>query len=81
MKQYLGTYELEPGFEIVITMESNQLFSQATGQSKYPLFAESETKFFWKVSDAEIEFVKNDRGAVTHLILHQGTKDIKAPKQ
>lgn len=81
MKRYLGTYELEPGFEIVIMLEGNQLFSQATRQSKYPLFAESETKFFWKVSDAEIEFVRNDKGAVTHLVLHQGSKNIKAPKK
>ncbi len=81
MKQYLGTYELEPGFEMVITLEGDQPMSQATGQSRYPLFAESETKFFWKVSDAEIQFLKNDRGEVTHLILHQGAKDIKAPRR
>ncbi len=84
MKQYPGTYkldELEPGLDLVITLEGNQLISQATGQSKYPLFAESETKFFWKASDAEIEFFKNDKGLVTHLILHQGAKDIKAPRK
>jgi hypothetical protein len=36
------------------------------------LFPESETKFFLKVVDAQVSFVKDDQGAVTHLILHQG---------
>ena len=36
------------------------------------IFAESETKFFLKVVDAQISFTKDDSGAVTGLILHQG---------
>jgi CubicO group peptidase (beta-lactamase class C family) len=80
LAQYTGTYELRPGFDLVITLEGDQLVSQATGQGKIPLFAESETKFFPKVMDAEIEFVKDDKGAVTHLMLHQGPAEIKAPR-
>ena len=30
--------------------------------------------------EAEITFVKDEQGRVTHLILHQGGKDQKAPK-
>src|SRR5882724_484074 len=69
LEAYVGTYELAPTFSIVITLEGNQLVSQATHQSKIPLFAESETKFFPKAFDAEMEFFKNDKGEVTHLIL------------
>lgn len=72
---------MRPGFDLVITLEGDQLVSQATGQGKIPLFAESETKFFPKVMDAEIEFVKDDKGAVTHLMLHQGPAEIKAPRK
>ena len=78
---YDGTYELQPGIEMVMTLEGGQLMTQATGQSKFPLFAESETKFFLKVVDAELEFVKNDKGEVTHLILHQGGQDVKSAKK
>ncbi len=46
-----------------------------------PIFAEAETKFFPKVVDAEIEFFKNEKGQVTHLVLHQGGHDIKALKK
>jgi len=78
LAQYTGTYEMRPGFDLVITLEGGQLVSQATGQDKMPLFAESETKFFPKAIDAEIEFFKDDKGAVTHLVLHQGAAEIKA---
>jgi CubicO group peptidase (beta-lactamase class C family) len=81
LAQYTGTYELRPGFDLVITLEGGQLVSQATGQGKTPLFAESETKFFPKVIDAEIEFGKDDRGVVTYLVLHQGAAEIKAPRK
>lgn len=78
---YVGTYELAPNFQFVITLEGDHLVSQATGQSKIPIFPESETMFFPKVVDAEIEFVKNDKGEVTHLILHQGGRDTKGVKK
>jgi CubicO group peptidase (beta-lactamase class C family) len=81
LEKYVGTYELMPNFDIVVTLEGSQLMSQATGQSKFPMFAESETKFFLKVVDAEVEFFKNDKGDVTHLILHQGGHDVKGTKK
>jgi len=64
-----------------MTVEGGQLMTQATGQPKFPVFAESETKFFLKLVDAQLEFVKNDKGEVTHVILHQGGRDAKAPKK
>ena len=78
---YVGTYQLTPDFAIVVTFEGVQLMAQATGQPKFPLFAESETKFFLKVVDAEVEFFKNEKGEVTHLILHQGGQDQKGTKK
>ena len=81
LQTYVGTYELAPGFDIVMTVEGGQLMTQATGQPKFPVFAESETKFFLKLVDAQLEFVKNDKGEVTQVILHQGGRDAKAPKK
>src|SRR6266511_3325779 len=76
---YVGQYELNPNFIITMTREGDRLMTQATGQPKFELFPESETKFFLKVVDAQVTFVKDDKGAVTHLILHQGG-DQKAKK-
>jgi len=81
LADYTGTYELAPGFDLVVTLEGTQLMSQATGQPKVQLFAESETKFFLKVVDAQVEFFRDDKGAVTHLMLHQGGRDMKAPRK
>ena len=77
---YVGTYELTSAFHIVMTLEDGQLMTQATGQPKFPLFAESETKFFLKVVDAEVEFFKNEKSEVTYLMLYQNGRDIKGAK-
>ncbi len=78
LRQYVGAYELQPGVDVTLTMEGDQLMAQITGQPKFPLFAESETKFFLKVVDAQVEFLKDAQGAVTHLVIHQGGADAKA---
>ncbi|MEK6289167.1 MAG: serine hydrolase [Acidobacteriota bacterium] len=69
---YVGQYELTPTFIITVSKDGGRLMAQATGQPQLELFPESETKFFLKVVDAKVTFVKDDTGKVTHLILHQG---------
>jgi serine-type D-Ala-D-Ala carboxypeptidase/endopeptidase len=72
---YAGVYELAPGFELTVTREGNQIFAQATGQPKFELFPESETKFFLKVVDAQLVFVRGNSGnsgSAESLVLHQG---------
>ena len=56
LADYAGTYELSPTFSIVITFEDGQLMTQATRQPKFPLFAESDTKFFLKVWMRKLSF-------------------------
>jgi CubicO group peptidase (beta-lactamase class C family) len=69
---YTGQYELKPDFVITITREGDRLMGQPTGQPKVELLPESETKFFIKEVDAQVSFVKDGKGQITHLILHQG---------
>jgi CubicO group peptidase (beta-lactamase class C family) len=80
LRKYVGTYELTPTFNIVMTLEDGHLMTQATNQPKFPVFAESETVFFLKVVDAQVEFIKNEKGEVTSLVLHQGGRDMKGTK-
>lgn len=79
--QYVGTYELRPNREIVITLENGQLMAQLTGQPKLPLLAESDTGFFFKDVDAQIEFLKDEKGALNRLILHQGPIELTASRK
>lgn len=81
LKKYVGTYELTPRFSLTITLEDGQLISQGTNQEKVPMFAESETMFFLKLVDAQIEFVKNEKGEVTNMVLHQNGRDVKGVKK
>lgn len=75
LARYVGVYGLAPSFNLNITLVDGQLISQATGQGKVPLFAESETMFFTKVVNAEIEFPKDEKGPASQLILHQNGRD------
>ena len=74
LKPFEGEYELMPGFNLKIFVENGNLFIQATGQDKYQLFPESNTKFFMKVVDAQAEFIPEADGSVSKLIFTQGQK-------
>jgi CubicO group peptidase (beta-lactamase class C family) len=84
LTRYVGTYELKPDLRMTFTlegdqlMERDQLMAKATDEPKFPVFPESETKFFLKVVDAEVEFVSDDKGVVNYLLLHQNGNDTKA---
>lgn len=80
LETYVGEYEFTPTFSIVVTLEGGTLSGQATGQGKLQMFAESETKFFLKVVDAQFTFTKDDSGSVTGLILHQNGVNQSASK-
>ena len=68
---YVGTYQLAPEINIVVTLEDGVLWAAATGQPKVRLIAESDTSFFITEDDIGISFVK-EGGVVTQLILRQG---------
>lgn len=72
LTQYIGKYELQPGFIIEVTSKGTQIFAEATGQPQFEMFAESEDNFFLKVVSASLLFTRNDAGAVESLTLHQG---------
>jgi hypothetical protein len=81
LKRYVGTYTRRPGFDILITLEGDRLLAESTGQFKYPIFAESETRFFFKDVDAEIEFAAKANGEVARLVLHRGSVHETAPRR
>ncbi len=82
LARHVGVYTLDaaPTMKFTITLESGQLHVQVTGQPKLPIFAESPTKFFLKVVDAQITFAPATGDAPAYLVLHQGGVDQKATK-
>jgi hypothetical protein len=66
---------------VTIIKRDGKLISVATGQPEVELFPESETKFFLKDIDAQVEFVKDVSGKVTELLLTQGGRTMSAKKK
>jgi CubicO group peptidase (beta-lactamase class C family) len=79
---YVGAYLVdEPKLTFTVTRDGARLMAQLTGQSKFEIFPESETSFFYKAVEAEITFVKDKAGKITHLVLHQNGQDVEAKKR
>ncbi len=72
LDKYVGKYELAPTFFITVTRDGNHLFAQATGQSKFEIYAKSETEFYYTVVDAQITFDVDKE----QLTLHQGGRNL-----
>jgi serine-type D-Ala-D-Ala carboxypeptidase/endopeptidase len=81
LARYVGTYQLFAGFDMTVSVEQGQLMVQCTGQPKLPVFAESPTKFFYKVVDAQITFTPAADGTVDTLILHQNGANLLAKRK
>ena len=76
---YAAVYRVA-GLFLTITRKGERLFGQATGQLAVELFPESETKFFVKVGNLQVTFVRDAKGTVDGLILHQGGRDIRGQR-
>lgn len=80
LDRFVGRYQLAPTFVIAITREGGHLFLQATGQPKFPMFAEGERDFFLKAVDAQVTFVGGESAKATSLVLHQNGRDMPAAR-
>ncbi len=78
LERYVGGYELAPGVELTVTRDNDRLYAQLTSQPRFPVFAESETVFFYKVVEAQITFETGEQGEVTGLVLLQGGVEHRA---
>lgn len=79
LQEYVGEYRLASGVTITVTVRESQLFAQVTNQPAYPVFATDTDRFFYKVVDAELEFLRDQSGAVHELVLHQAGEH-RAPR-
>lgn len=77
---YVGEYEIAPGFNLTITREGEKLMGQATGQGKLEFEPTSETQFVVPAIKGSVSFEKDAAGKTTGLILIQNGRTIKAKK-
>jgi CubicO group peptidase (beta-lactamase class C family) len=79
LARYVGNYEFSDG-HVAFTLEGSYLIAHFG--ATFPLFAESETKFFSKGWDLQFEFSKNDKGEFAFVREHSNGEDAgKATKK
>jgi len=74
LQQYTGRYDDAGGSNsVVVSLEGTRLMLQEATR-KTPLHAESDAYFLRRLSDGDagLEFVRDDRGVVTHLLVDSG---------
>jgi bla regulator protein BlaR1 len=79
LDRYVGTYQFQPGQIFTVSRSGEGLRAQLTAQPSIEIFPESETRFFYKAVDAQLEFV-SDGGQATAVILSQGGGTFKMPR-
>jgi hypothetical protein len=76
LHRFVGRYELDGARTLEVTAVEDRLFVEITGQPKFEVYPESEATFFWTVVAAQISFVSDASGRVSHAVLHQSGRDV-----
>lgn len=76
----LGRYQYGPGAIMTFSREGKQLYAQLTGQPKLPIFPVNETTFEWKLVEAKVEFIKDNKGKITAARHSQNGNTFDAPR-
>ena len=70
-------YDVSRTDPVTVTVEGDRAFAQLTGQGRNQIFPQSETTFFLKVVDAQLEFSAD----ASSVVLHQNGRSQKAPRK
>ncbi len=72
LADYEGFFLLENGAGVAMNAADGHLKTQIIGQPEVDAFAEAADQFFLKLVPAQIVFTRDEDGAVTGFVLHQG---------
>jgi len=76
---YVGRYDYQGGI-MTMSVEGEALVTQFTDQRKFRIFPKAKDEFFWKVTDAEVVFLRDEKGQVTAARHTQGGNTFTAKK-
>jgi bla regulator protein BlaR1 len=80
LDEYVGYYQFNGKLVQQITRKGDQLSAHLSGQLPVEIYPSSRTEFFFKVVNAQIDFVKEGSGPVTGLVLHQNGAEHSMPR-
>jgi CubicO group peptidase (beta-lactamase class C family) len=83
LSDYVGTYHVAGlDADVIIAINSPRLTAKLGKQNPVDLYPESETSFFLKVTDVQVEFFRDPTThAVTRLAIHQNGANHEGKKQ
>ena len=76
---FVGDYDYGAAI-MKVTAEDNRLFAQLSGQPKMEIFPAGPSTFFWKVVEAQVEFLRDVDDKVIAVQHTQGGQSFKAAK-
>jgi len=80
LDRYVGTYKLGDTMIFTVKRDGKYLQAQLTGQQFIEMYPESETKFFYKAIDAQLEFKLDPSGGVESVTLFQHGNVVPMPR-
>lgn len=81
LKQYKGEYKINSEVYIKISVVNGRIFYQESNKvDVYELHASSEDQFFFKTIPPFITFIRDNKGKVIDIAIHEGSKTEKFKK-
>jgi len=80
LDRYVGIYKFGDSQTLTVSRKGAGLQAQLTAQGPAEIYAENEASFFYKIVDAQIDFVGEPGTPATSLVLHQGGANITMPR-
>jgi serine-type D-Ala-D-Ala carboxypeptidase/endopeptidase len=68
LEAYAGLYEFEPGLSVSIVKDGSRLYGRPPGLDRNELIPRSDQEFYILEEDAQVTFVANETGEITHLL-------------
>ena len=76
---FVGRYDYKNAV-LTVSVEQDHLYAQLTGQEKYEVFPSAPDTFFWKITDVQVVFVRNDKREVIAARHTQGGLTFRAAR-
>lgn len=78
LESYVGIYKINNGNYREVIKKGDKLFTQRTGGPMFPIYAESNSRFFYKMSFSRLSFVKDKNGKVVKMVMYRPEGDEEA---
>ncbi len=76
---FIGRYDYKNAV-LTVSHDQDHLYTQLTGQEKYEVFPSAPDAFFWKITDAQVVFERNEKGEVIAARHSQGGNTFRAAR-